>query len=235
MIPAADHQLLASQWFQRAKSERDAHHRFLQLSRDIQNHPTLYVLQEQLKVAAADEFRHIGLCTTQVQRFGGQNMGSYGGFQPFFPHHPLQEMVVLFCIMETINAALLVASKEHITDSVLRATCHEILKDEVQHARIGWAALSLSSAQEREAVWNELVPIFRCAGIDSVLQGSYFERHLPEWGVFGREARIRMLEQTMETVILPGFWSLGLSTAVTWPFMKESLGSLRAARKQEQT
>ena len=232
MIPVADQELLASQWFQRAKSERDAHHRFLQLSRDIQQHPTLSVLQEQLQNAAADEFRHIGLCTAQVRRFGGKELHLYGGFQPFFPHHPLRELVVLFCIMETINAALLVEAKEHIADSVLRSTCHDILKDEVQHARIGWAALSLSSEEEREEVWNHLLPIFRCAGIHAVLQESSFERHIPEWGIFGGKSRLHMLDQTMETVIFPGFWSLGLNRQVSWPFMKEDL--IRVCDQQEQ-
>ena len=227
MISAAEQQILASQWFQRAKSERDAHHRFLQLSRDIQKHPTLFVLQEQLQQAAADEFRHIGLCAAQVHRFGGKELHSYAGFQPFFPEHPLRELVVLFCIMETINAALLVEAKEHIADSVLRSTCHDILKDEVQHARIGWAALSLSSEEEREDVWKHLLSIFRCAGIQIVLQETSMEQHLPDWGVFGRASRLRMLDQTMETVIFPGFWSLGLNTQVSWSSMKERLMCVR--------
>ncbi len=162
--------LLASQWFQRAKSERDAHHRFLQLCEEVAAHPTLNVLHQQLERAAEDEFRHISLCTKQVVRFGGMDLAEYAGFQSFFSDDLLSELVVLFCVMETINAALLVASKEHIVDPDLRTTCHEILKDEVQHARIGWAALSLATAEEREQVWKHLHTIFRCAGIHVLLR-----------------------------------------------------------------
>ena len=231
MIPVSDQQILASQWFQRAKSERDAHHRFLQIGREIQKHPTLSVLQEQLQQAAADELRHIDLCTAQVHRFGGKKLDSYPGFQPFFPQQPLRELVVLFCVMETINAAMLVEAKEYLTDSDLRSTCHDILKDEVQHARIGWAALSLSSKEEREDVWTNLLSIFRCARIDVVLQKTSIEKHSPEWGLFGRDLRLRILDQTMETVIFPGFWSLGLNTQVSWSLVKEGLMRIHDQRE----
>ena len=75
----------------------------------------------------------------------------YSGFTPYF-HSDLCELVTLFCVMETINAALLLSLKENLIDVALRETCHEILRDEVQHARIGWAALSLSTPEEKNVV-----------------------------------------------------------------------------------
>ena len=47
--------LLRAQWFARARSERDAHHRFSSLANSLQQHPTLSVLCPALKEAAADD------------------------------------------------------------------------------------------------------------------------------------------------------------------------------------
>jgi hypothetical protein len=118
--------------------------------------------------------------------------------------------------METINAAILVEVKEIVQDTALRATFYEILKDEVQHARIGWAALSLVEETERKRVWNQLPQIFHCAGIHAVMKEKEKEIHRPEWGIFGGSHRLSLFEETMNKIIFPGFWSLGLSSDVSW-------------------
>ncbi|MEC7984814.1 MAG: ferritin-like domain-containing protein [Myxococcota bacterium] len=216
---------LASQWFARALSERDAHHRFSSLAHALKSHPRLAVLCSELEGAAADEKRHIGLCMKQVQRFGGPALRDYKGFTPYF-HSVLCELVTLFCVMETINAALLLSLKECLSDNSLRETCHEILRDEVQHARIGWAALSLSTSEERDVVWNHLPQIFQAAGVDKVdKDDANFDHTAAEWGLFDRAQRVAILTQTMNEVIFPGFWQMGLGKEIDWKQIQVQLSN----------
>ena len=50
--------LLSAQWFARALSERDAHHRFSALANRLEQHSQLCVLYDSLQQAAVDERRH---------------------------------------------------------------------------------------------------------------------------------------------------------------------------------
>ena len=211
--------LLSAQWMARALSERDAYHRFSALALLIKEHPQFSVLTPAIDQAAIDEERHIGLCMHQVRRFGVAQLPPYRGFKRYFDSL-LCELVTLFCVMETINAALLVSLKENLEDTSLRAVCHEILRDEVQHARIGWAALSLSLPEERHLVWSNLTKMFLAAGIHKVDREDVYVQRDVSWGIFDREHRVSLLETTMKSVIFPGFWQMGLSQDISWEKMR---------------
>ena len=208
--------ILHAQWLNRAVSERDAHHRFLQLAHRIDGHSRYAALQPHLQQAAEDEYRHIDLCLKQAKRFGPSRLPPYSGCQPLFPDHLLQEFVLLFCILETINAGLLVKLKEHLEDERLRDTCHDILRDEVQHARIGWAALSLASEEELSTLWSNLDRVLKTAKLGSINRENTLSTTNSKWGIFNRQQRMSILEQTMDTVIMPGFAQFGLSSISAW-------------------
>ena len=200
--------MLAGQWFARAVSERDAHNRFLRLAEQLAGSAIYSPLCPKILEAAKDEKRHIELCMEQARRFGSGELPVYTGFTPFFTEE-ICELVTLFCVMETINAALLVSLRESLDDPVLRDCCHSILVDEVQHARIGWAALSLSDEKDRKLVWQALPAIFRAAGLHKIDRDDSIPLNDPEWGVFPREKRVEIFHQTMNAVILPGFMQFG--------------------------
>jgi hypothetical protein len=202
--------LLAAQWYARALSERDAHHRFLHLADRIDGTESFSALSERIREAANDELRHIDICMIQARRFGSEELLPYKGFQPFFAEE-VCELVTLFCVMETINAALLVSLRDALQDQDLRNSCQSILIDEVQHARIGWAALSLSTEQERARVWEQLPRIFRAAGLHKIDREDSVVLNEPEWGILDRQNRVGIFQETMDSVILPGFTQFGWS------------------------
>ena len=211
--------LLSSQWLARALSERDAHHRFRWLAQVIETTEPYFGLVDEIRSASADEGQHLDLCWQQAKRFGAETLPEYKGFQPFFAGDILCELVTLFCVMETINAALLVASRDSLQDPTLRDICHQILKDEVQHARIGWAALSIAREEERAIVWTKIPQILKAAGVHKIDKEDSIPLHEPKWGIFDRATRVAIFEQTMDSVIIPGFIQLGFQPSMSWQSM----------------
>src|SRR6185295_14842249 len=63
----------------------------------------------------------------------------------------LWEMVSVCCIAETMNTSLMTRCLEVAKDEEIRTTLRELLRDEVRHARLGWAHLAAERAQGRGA------------------------------------------------------------------------------------
>jgi hypothetical protein len=93
---------------------------------------------------------------------------------------------------------------------LVRAALREILADEVDHARIGWAALAVAPAalRQRVAVWlPELITAHLAGWRMAAVQSS---AALIAHGIPAAREAAQIVSGTMDDLILPGFAALGV-------------------------
>jgi len=117
------------------------------------------------------------------------------------------------CINETIANAWLESCYAMATDRDARAAIRELLADEIDHARIGWAHLASASAEMRRSVQRFLPSLVR----SNFSQWSRPDPNVPEpgikdHGVPGPAENREIVRQALSDLVLSGFDYLGFDT-----------------------
>lgn len=121
--------------------------------------------------AVDDEHRHAALCEDMAGRYAGRVCGPHAVLPPRRPAHRAAPSpavrdalwVIGQCALnETFAGAYLSAAREGARSPVVRAALRELLEDEIDHARIGWAYLSLAPDGLRRELSQWLVPLTAC-------------------------------------------------------------------------
>lgn len=140
------------------------------------------------------------------------------------------------CITETLSAALLGEMVDRATDALVRNTVHEILTDEVQHSRLGWAHLAAEHAKGGGAFLGAYLP----AMLDGTVTAELFTASddaeaetgeaLAGLGALGRRDRASIFVRTMQSVVFPGLERFGVdaSTGARWIEERMTLPPKRA-------
>jgi hypothetical protein len=114
-------------------------------------------------------------------------------------------------VTESLSCALLLELRTVATDRIVRATLDEIVKDEIEHARIGWAVLA-DHAARRDVGWlAAYVPamLHDAIGDDAEpLTGAEPDRS--GVGILTRARVAAIVEHACATVILPGLARSGV-------------------------
>src|SRR5690606_23738203 len=121
------------------------------------------------------------------------------------------ELVAFCCLTESINAALLTRSFAETSEPDSKAAVREILADEVQHARLGWAYL----AHESDRAWlAEHFARMLAATVPEELRDPRIQPDpspaLRAHGVFARAELREILIECVDGVITPGLALLGV-------------------------
>jgi hypothetical protein len=215
--------LVASTWNFRASAERSALLRFQRLLIELRQTGAPAVVVEGVEQAIDDESRHIGLCDQLARLFGRVDAPS--GPTPHGPIGPpsasirerlLYEMVAFCCVTETINAAMLVAVQRRVQAPNVKEVVQAILKDEVNHSRIGWAYLQWARNEGR-ADWlaDWLQPMFEGAGVEEIYAPDSGERDGPLMAAYGELSlrdRTSIFRAANRDVVLPGMERVGFRT-----------------------
>jgi hypothetical protein len=219
---------IAEQWAFRARSEVESAARFARLSEELARAGAPAEIVSGLATAAQDERRHARLCAGVAQRFGLPDSDRHEpprvrlGKSELSPRDQLLwEMVSAFCIGETMNASLLTTMLELCRDQEIRGVVHELLRDEVRHARLGWTHLAAERQQGRGSFVGEVLPAMLAASVEH----DFFDAAQQPWPEELRELgepspreRLSIFETTLRQVIFPGFTELAIDTssAVLW-------------------
>ena len=126
----------------------------------------------------------------------------------------LYEVTASCCLMESLNAALLVAMHDAARVRGVKRLIHRILKDEVRHSRIGWAHLASEQRRRDCSSLAALLPKM----LGDTVRDELFSPPPPDpkadellaYGELPRERRLALFTQTLEQVVFPGFVSLGV-------------------------
>jgi hypothetical protein len=126
----------------------------------------------------------------------------------------LCEVVATSCITETLSATLLRAMLARAADARVRATVLEILRDEVQHSRLGWAHLAAERSRGYGALLADYLPAMLAGTVTNELfeagEPSREDDALAGRGALPRRERAELFAATMREVVFPGLERLGI-------------------------
>jgi hypothetical protein len=126
--------------------------------------------------------------------------------------------------------ATLVTLLDAVSDARLRKVIQELARDEVQHARLGWAYLSWAKSRVDLSFLASWLP-----GMAAGTAGpQMFEPGPPEAdetlllrsGVVPRAQRRSVYLETLETVVIPGFQEFDVATGPLHRWAEEKRGDL---------
>jgi hypothetical protein len=207
-------------WAYRAAQEREAAARFFRIARRVRE--VFPALEHLARDAARDELRHGELCDRLAEKFGvtarvlvrvPPEVGPRG---LTFEQRVLYEVVAACCVAETLSATALGQIKELADDAQVADAAHSILKDEVTHSRLGWAALTEATrTTDVRFLSPHVSEMLRFAAGDELYVGAP-DHKAPEecaegLGVLSTQRRRDVVTSTVRDVILPGFSSLGVT------------------------
>ena len=184
--------------------------------------------------AVRDELRHSRLCADVATRLGAA--------RPTYDPRPVRRrlaslpepqerlgalLLVEVAMGETISTMLFAAGRRGAREPTTRAALRAILRDEVRHQRLGWAALtalwSTLDDRRREALQREaargLAGSERQVAVPAMQwlrAGKAFHPAYAELGVLHPERRIEAFYFAVERLVVPRLHALGLDGTRAW-------------------
>ena len=213
--------LLGGIWAERAQSELDAGSGMAIVVTELYQVGADPAVIRLATRAAHDETRHAELCRLLAEAYLDEPVDKPRPQRVTMPEHPGAprellphlHVVGLCCINETLAAGFLEACLEDADAPLVAAVQREHLADDVEHARVGWAHLASQAVDDaiRRGV-QEMLP--RLLRANRSIWGKAIAE-LPEAGVPGhgyppRERLLQAIDETLRTVVVPGFRHVGL-------------------------
>jgi hypothetical protein len=209
---------LSQVWSKRVVAEHQATSRFAGYAARLETQRVPSPLLIEMEKASVDERRHLDLCLAVVRRFSDAPIDL--PVQHVYVHSSddaeqlLTDVVAACCFSETLNVSVLTASLEAASDTGIQQTTRELLADEVDHSRLGWAYLAWAHRQGQGDSLGEQLPRM----LASVTLPLLFadtpplpeEAALLELGDLPVRARRELFFQTVNQVILPGLEAQGI-------------------------
>jgi hypothetical protein len=147
----------------------------------------------------------------------------------------LWEMVSVCCVAETMNAALLTRCLEIAKDEEIRVTLRELLKDEVRHARVGWAHIAAERAAGRGEFLRDVLPLILEASVEpGFLAGSHappWDDSLYDYGELPHSELVSLYCETLEQVVFRGLDAMGVDTSQGRAWVQAQLGRKSAPER----
>jgi len=215
---------VAATWAFRTRAEIEATARFARMATELAEVGATPVVVRGAADASADELRHRDLCARLAAKWGEPNALAH---EP--PPHRigrsdmpardrlLWEMVAVCCISETMNTSLMTRCLEVAKDVEIRATLHELLEDEVRHARLGWAHLAAERAAGRGQFLRDVLPLLLEASVEpGFLEGrppASWTDALYDYGELPSTELVQIYRDTLNLVIFPGLDAVGVDTS----------------------
>ncbi|MDB4994807.1 MAG: hypothetical protein JWM74_2239 [Myxococcaceae bacterium] len=158
---------LATVWLARAATERRVADAFEVIHDALAALKTEGEVLRIAKRAVDDEYRHAELSRVVASRFAGTELPPPALLALRVPEHPgaSEELrhtlhIVGQCALNETTASLfLEACLAHATGELASAALRELLSDEIDHARIGWAHLASVRPEIRAAATPWLLPL----------------------------------------------------------------------------
>jgi hypothetical protein len=124
----------------------------------------------------------------------------------------LYDVVAVACVSETESVATLTELLRHEMEPEVHALVHEIARDEVGHAQLGWAHLAREAAALDVSFLARYVPKMLEGGGAGVLFEEIPDEDaaLLRYGVAPRPLQRALLVTTLEAVIAPGLAQFGI-------------------------
>lgn len=215
---------LSGIWLSRAAMERRVADSFTVIAGALRRRGAPAEMVELADRAIDDEYRHAELSRVVASRFAGRELAPPPRLELAPPVHAgaspeLRDtlFVVGQCVLnETTATAFLEVCLAKATGALARRALQELLSDEVDHGRIGWAYLATQSAETRREVGRWLLPMAYLNLRVWKEESPYDPQYLPELEAHGAppaEAIHEALVDALRTLIVPGLHELSVPCA----------------------
>jgi hypothetical protein len=226
-------------WSFRAGAELDASARFARIADALARNDAHPDVVELARKAATDELRHYDRCAALAQRFGTTPPPKRIRVAPPLcvaagdeRRQTLYEAIAMGCVTESLSVALLLEMRTAAQDEVVDETIGEILRDEIQHSRLGWAHL----AAEHGAIDLDFVGAKLPGMLADTLHEEVFatpdpheDESLAGLGGLPRRRRVAVVIEALEEIVFPGLVRFGIDVASAHAWLDERVPSRRAA------
>ena len=230
-LAPAEREALALHWLERAALELRVGRSFEAIALTLTELGAPEPLQQLARRAIDDEHRHHALCVEVASRFAGRALEP-PLILPFAPPHHLgvresarrHFWVLGQCAFnETFASVVLETSLAHASGGVARCALRELLSDEVDHARIGWAHGAALTRAERFELQPRLLSVLK-ANVRAwretprhVMTGEAAMAH----GVVTPELIDASLRTALTELVIPGLDQLGFDVAALARWVSE--------------
>jgi hypothetical protein len=221
-------------WAQRAAVEASAAVRFARLATELAEHDAVSAVIELAGRAAEDERRHHVLCHDLAREFGVDasahavpDAGPIAG--PLDARARLLcEVVAMSCITESLSAALLLEMREQARSARVRDVVHEVLRDEINHAKLGWGHLATEAGRGDVGWLAPRIPAMFAGTVDEELFGDpepdvELAQAVAARGGLTRRTRCEVFATTMAQVVLPGLARFGVDPRPGQTWLEDKL------------
>jgi hypothetical protein len=221
-LSIAERRVAAATWHGRAESELRAAGSFAHVAVTlgaVGAAPDLIALAHR---AISDELRHATLCHQVATAFAGRALPPPRRLPATVPRHAdaspglrrILHVVGMCCLNETTGSAFLETCRAGARAPLASRALHELLADEIDHARIGWALISAADAETRDALARWL-PHLLAANLAAwrrrprrAITAALVEHGCPHWDTVD-DAVVAAIDD----LLLPGFALLGVDIA----------------------
>jgi hypothetical protein len=226
-------------WAFRARVEHDAALRFTRLAGAISDFDPSSPAVALMQRAADDERRHASLCEELSAAYGEPLKAAPTVAAEIAPRQLepreaiLYEVVAACCITETESVATLATLLAEDAEQHVRATLHEIARDEVVHGRMGWAHLAREAGRRDVSFLAAWVPVMLSGTIDdglfadAVPEGD--DSQLLRYGVLPHAQKREVFVRTLLDVVFPGLENFGIDTGPSRAWLEKRQGKATSA------
>ena len=224
---------IARTWAERAQAELGAAQRFRIIAKTLGDNDIPPKLVHIAQKAAKDEEIHAFMCAKIAIKWGhktgfdtpkGIKKSAVSPWKNLPPKDSfLLDIILMCCITESFNASLLNSMYAQNKRSEEGRIIHQILKDEVKHAQLGWAYLQFETQlRDCSFVSNYLVDMLNIAIRDELFSSPHTtETSSYLYGVMPHQDRLPQFQTTLEDVLCPGFVHFGIDVTSIKRWMKE--------------
>jgi len=215
-----DRALVVQAWLGRSAAERRAGDSFLVIRDALRARREPAPLIDLATRAIDDEHRHAEICRVVASRYAGRELPAppelalsvpaHEGAAPELRHS--LHVIGQCALNEPAASAFLEACLARAEVPLARAALRELLSDEIDHARIGWAHLAAAKAEHRRALAPWLPRLVRAYVEEwSRSFAPPPEKDLSAHGVPSRDVIVAAVEAAMREVVWPGLSHVGFT------------------------
>lgn len=222
-LSASHRKRLADTWLLRAAMERRVADSFEVIRDSLKRRSAPASLVDLAVRAIDDEYRHAELSRVVASRFAGEELAAPARLPLELPKHAgaspeLRDTLFIVgqCVLnETTASAFLEVCVSHAEAPLAKAALRELLSDEIDHGRIGWAHLASLDAATRAEVGRWMLPMaylnLRIWKHESPYDPSHNDV-LTLHGVPSAEILHEALAGALRDLIVPGLKALAMET-----------------------
>jgi hypothetical protein len=212
--------LLRRRWLDRSRNELGTSTTFAELYRGLVALGAPFELLHSAAQAVEDELRHAEICHAVAERYAGQALVRSPATvtaSPRFSGCSERESRVLHvvlhaCLSEGVAAAYLGACLDAAQSKVARVAVQSLLKDEIHHARLGWAFLATVKPNDRALVTAALPELLQELVRLWLGDESYPEQLPAGHGCLSFADLRSVVADAVRDLILPGFEHASIPT-----------------------